>query len=215
MDGPVEESWRQERRGRLLEAAARVFARNSYDQASMDEIAAEAGVGKPTLYRYFSGKNALFSAVFVEALDVLEAQLAQVLETEHGLQARLVGLVRALVPTVRDHLVSNRFIAEQESAAEIDRSNRMIFRERRARICRFFAEAIEDEAACGRIRPEIDPDRAAHLIIGAIWSGAADSRGDAQSIADEVVALVVHGLALPPDGPSLPRGAPSEEAPPR
>ena len=71
----TQERWRDLRRVRLLEAAGRVFARLGYETASVDDIAFEAGVGKPTVYRYFAGKEALFEAVFAQALDELEARL--------------------------------------------------------------------------------------------------------------------------------------------
>lgn len=46
----------------ILDGAARVFARDGYEGASMSRIAAEAGVSKGTLYNYFAGKAELFSA---------------------------------------------------------------------------------------------------------------------------------------------------------
>ncbi|NNM73607.1 TetR/AcrR family transcriptional regulator [Enterovirga aerilata] len=70
-----EERWREERRGRIPEAAGRVFAARCFDPASMDGTAQEARVGKPTLYRYVPSKDPLFSAVFGEVLNELETRL--------------------------------------------------------------------------------------------------------------------------------------------
>jgi AcrR family transcriptional regulator len=47
----------------ILDAAARLFLRHGFRKASMDEIARESGVSKPTLYAYFADKDALFAAV--------------------------------------------------------------------------------------------------------------------------------------------------------
>ncbi len=58
---------REAKRARILEAARSVFRRLGYDGASMNDIAAEAGVSKPTLYVYFDNKEALFVAL-IEAL---------------------------------------------------------------------------------------------------------------------------------------------------
>lgn len=50
----------------LLEVATRLFAENGYAGASLDAIVAGAEVTKGALYHHFSGKQALFDAVFVE-----------------------------------------------------------------------------------------------------------------------------------------------------
>lgn len=193
MDG-VDTGWRGERRERLLEAASRVFARAGYEQVSMDEIAAEAGVGKPTIYRYFDGKAALFAAVFVEALDSLEARLEAALRQETDVGRRLGRMVRALVPTFRDHLVSLRMLSED--AAAIDQSKRRIFRERRARIAGHLARAVDHPGVAS------DPLRVAHLVIGMVWSATAAIRASDEEIADEITHLVLYGIA--PGAASLP-----------
>ena len=48
---------------KLLEAALSVFARMGYSGASMDAVAEAAGLSKPTLYKYFDNKEALFTAM--------------------------------------------------------------------------------------------------------------------------------------------------------
>jgi AcrR family transcriptional regulator len=50
----------------LVEVATRLFAENGYAGASLDAIVAGAKVTKGALYHHFSGKQALFDAVFVE-----------------------------------------------------------------------------------------------------------------------------------------------------
>ncbi len=47
--------------GQILNGAARVFAQDGYEGASMSRIAAEAGVSKGTLYNYFACKAELFA----------------------------------------------------------------------------------------------------------------------------------------------------------
>jgi len=50
---------REERIRSILEAALRVFAREGLRPATMDAIAAEAELGKGTVYYYFPSKEAL------------------------------------------------------------------------------------------------------------------------------------------------------------
>ena len=64
------------RRKAILGAALTVFSEAGYSGATMDAVAALAGLSKPTLYQYFKSKEALFSAMMLgkrdEMLDVFE-----------------------------------------------------------------------------------------------------------------------------------------------
>jgi AcrR family transcriptional regulator len=56
-----------ERRRQLLDASARVFTERRYDEVSMSEIAAAAGISKGLLYHYFTNKQELFRATLEDA----------------------------------------------------------------------------------------------------------------------------------------------------
>jgi TetR/AcrR family transcriptional regulator, mexJK operon transcriptional repressor len=51
---------RPDKRRAILDAAAPIFGNEGYERASVDAIAAAAGVSKPTIYSYFGGKEQLF-----------------------------------------------------------------------------------------------------------------------------------------------------------
>jgi AcrR family transcriptional regulator len=61
-------------RSKILGVARAAFVRDGYDGASLEKIAAEAGVTKGALYHHYDGKEALFAAVF--ALVSLETVVA-------------------------------------------------------------------------------------------------------------------------------------------
>src|SRR5947199_7675567 len=65
---------RVEREQTMLDAAGAAFAAHGFHAASMDEIAAAAGISKPMLYNYFGSKQGLYLA-FVErdGRDLLES----------------------------------------------------------------------------------------------------------------------------------------------
>jgi AcrR family transcriptional regulator len=68
---------RAERESMMLASARRAFEERGYRDASMDDIAAQAGITKPMLYAYFGSKQGLYEAcleqVTAELVDVLEA----------------------------------------------------------------------------------------------------------------------------------------------
>src|SRR5690606_16913121 len=50
-----------EKRAAILDAAKRLFVSQGYERVSMDQIAAEAGVSKLTVYSHFGDKESLFA----------------------------------------------------------------------------------------------------------------------------------------------------------
>jgi AcrR family transcriptional regulator len=73
--GEFDRSGRRARtRARLLQAAARVYARRGFDGATLDEVAEEAGFTKGAVYDHFGGKENLLLALLDEHLS---AQIAE------------------------------------------------------------------------------------------------------------------------------------------
>lgn len=67
------------RRDEILDAAERLFEKNSIDSVTMDHIASEAEFTKQTLYTYFKGKDEILAALYLRAArlmnDILAARL--------------------------------------------------------------------------------------------------------------------------------------------
>ncbi len=61
------------RRQQLLETGARLFTERGYEDVSMSEVAAAAGISKGLLYHYFPGKRAFFAATLEAAAQELRA----------------------------------------------------------------------------------------------------------------------------------------------
>lgn len=86
---------RDERRAQLLAVGLRLFSTRPYEQVSIDDIAAEAGVSKGLLYHYFRSKRSLYVAVVQHAAAGLVQALAPdpaksgVENARHGLRAYL------------------------------------------------------------------------------------------------------------------------------
>jgi AcrR family transcriptional regulator len=66
----------------MVEAAMAVFARRGFHGASMDEIAASAGISKPMLYAYFESKEGLFAACSRKAGEVLRDRMRAVVDAD-------------------------------------------------------------------------------------------------------------------------------------
>ncbi|MCM3922998.1 TetR/AcrR family transcriptional regulator [Frankia sp. AiPs1] len=78
--GAPAERGRLDKRRAIVEAALRVFARNGYAEASLDMIATEAGVAKPTIYNHLGSKENLFRYVMTTTATRSNAKALEVLE---------------------------------------------------------------------------------------------------------------------------------------
>lgn len=64
MTDPLHDQLVTVRRQHILQAAARVFAEKGYHQATIRDIAREAGIADGTIYNYFDNKTALLIGIF-------------------------------------------------------------------------------------------------------------------------------------------------------
>jgi len=80
---------------KILNVAVRLFATHRFHEARMEDIAACAGVGKGTLYRYFKDKEELYTALLERATE----QMIQRLHAAARLGDDPVSKLEALVAT--------------------------------------------------------------------------------------------------------------------
>lgn len=84
---------RDEQRGRILDAARALFGASSFEDVTMADVAAGAGVARATVFNHFPSKHALVEAITEEVLGYWAGMLEQALaDTE----SRAPALVRAL-----------------------------------------------------------------------------------------------------------------------
>jgi AcrR family transcriptional regulator len=91
---PVSRTPQRERRARtrtaLLRAAGRVFAEHGFHQATLEGVAAEAGVSKGALYHHFPSKEQLFLALLEDRLGAGLSDIEAVV-AERGTESRHLG----------------------------------------------------------------------------------------------------------------------------
>lgn len=83
-------------RQRILQAAFKVLCRHGYGKLSLSDVAAQAGISRPTLYKFFASKDDLLSAFSVFEMQLVRADLARALEGQTG-RGRVEALLQFLV----------------------------------------------------------------------------------------------------------------------
>lgn len=83
-------------RERVADVALELFSRQGFERTTVDEIAAAAGIGRRTAFRYFPSKNEMVWVGFDRVLERLGAALSA-----HGHEPMMVGLRRAVIESNR------------------------------------------------------------------------------------------------------------------
>lgn len=88
----------------VIEGARKVFLRDGFEGASVDDIAREAGVSKATLYSYFPDKRLLFMAI---ARGECERQANEAVEFINAGEMPLADVLRFVAKTLIDYISSD------------------------------------------------------------------------------------------------------------
>ncbi len=168
-----------ERRRTIVRAALRVFSSTSYTGATTAEIAREAGVSEPVLYRHFASKRTLW----VACLDVAWE------ETRKRLEGKIALFTGGTAPTGqhspwRSPTMPNLWLQGLTEAGEDPVVRREIRRHMRE-VHDFVAAALREGQERGVVPPDRDPDAEAWVFIGGgLLRSVADRLGGVLTSAD-------------------------------
>lgn len=118
-----------DKRSNILRVATLLFSRYGFKKTSIDQIAKEAGIAKPTLYAYFESKDALFGAVCQFVGEYMLAEAATAAAAPDSLEARVSGVLSAKFTRTFElvdssphaqELINVQQRAAQQSIAEAD-----------------------------------------------------------------------------------------------
>jgi TetR/AcrR family transcriptional regulator, mexJK operon transcriptional repressor len=148
----------------LMDAATRVFLREGYGLASIDKVAAEAGVSTRTIYERFKNKADLLGAVISRLVERMSTVLATVDLTRLEPRSALLALARTMIQRVGDPdavAMYRILVAEAHRFPEL--AAKMRETDKRC-IDRTVADYFRDQVRRGALALA-DPDRAATLFL--------------------------------------------------
>jgi TetR/AcrR family transcriptional regulator len=155
----------EERRAAVLDTACRVFARYSYRAATTAEIAREAGVTEPILYRHFASKQALYLACIETAWQRVRAAWDEAVTAEPDPRAWTQAMSNAFLDFKEQRSAVAqlwlRALTESGDDPEIRRYLRRHLRE----VHSFVADVVRRCQAAGAIPQERDPRAEAWIFI--------------------------------------------------
>src|SRR5215470_6705811 len=148
----------QRNRERLLEVAKESFARSGAD-ASLEDIARQAGVGAGTLYRHFPTRDALIEAVY-------HTEVGKLAAAERELSTKLppVEALRAWMLLFVDYIAAKQIIAPALNTLVGGPSK--VYEASRAQIQGAIGALVKRAIKSGDIRKDLDPFDLLRALIG-------------------------------------------------
>jgi TetR/AcrR family transcriptional repressor of mexJK operon len=165
-----------ERCKRILDAATHYFSVHGLERASVEAIAAEAGVSKMTVYSHFGSKEGLFEAVIRERTEPVVGDVAAVpaLDPQQPEQAlRIVG--EQFLALVREKEALGQFRAVYGAAGAQPEACRAFYRQGPERLNSELAAYLRRADAAGTLKVP-HPRQAADLFLS-MFLGEGHIRG--------------------------------------
>jgi AcrR family transcriptional regulator len=148
----------QRNRERILEVAKEAFTRFGAD-ASLDDIAKQAGVGAGTLYRHFPTRDALIEAVYRSEVDKLAAAERKFTETMAPIEA-----LRTWMLLFVDHIAAKQIIAPALNSVVGGPSK--LFEGSRGLVHGAIDALVKRAIISGDIRSDLEPFDLLRALIG-------------------------------------------------
>ncbi len=156
-------------RGRILDAARRLFLRHGFHATSLEQIAAEAGFTKGAVFSNFESKADLFLALLDLRISERTQELDHALAApEPTLEGEIRRAARAYVETARRPADWSLLVTEFWAHASRDPGVRRELAVRHQRVLGALAERMESTAARLGLRLTLP----ARQLAKAAWSGA-------------------------------------------
>ena len=155
-----------ERPRQILEAAFRVFGKRGFHQATLDDVAREAGITKGTIYLYFPSKAGLFAAMLkaritavIPSVEAVDGRAAP------SLEGRLAAVGRDLYRFLSSPAYLSMFRTVVSEAAQFPEVAAQVYREGVLTANRRLAAVIQAAIRVGTCR-DVDPMIAARAFVG-------------------------------------------------
>jgi AcrR family transcriptional regulator len=186
-------------RERLLEAAAKVFAERGYEAASVDEIAAAAGLSKGAVYWNFSSKDELFHALLEERIDRQIEETAEILRsapTDRPIDPEVANRWEAMLGRERELMLLSQ---EHWARAVRDPELRGRYAERQARLRDVLANGMRARVRRTGAPPFSTPAADVATAYLALANGLAlqrlvDPEGVPDGLLENITSLIYEGL---------------------
>ena len=180
----------------IIDAAIQVFSQKGYHYTRMEDIAAQAGIGKGTIYEYFSSKLQLFQEMTEDSLQKYYESLTQEISDDLVFEERLRILMEGHFNFCQEHRSLARIVFWDTEIIdeELKDWTYKLRKEKETQMQEIIVEAIKKK----EIRA-IEPFLLSLIITGifeAVWAPVIIENWefDSKELADKVMDIIINGI---------------------
>jgi TetR/AcrR family transcriptional regulator len=155
----------KERKAAVLDCACGIFSSGSYRGTTTAEIARQAGVTEPVLYRHFESKRGLYLAVLEESWRRLRVVWEQAVADEPDPRFWVSAMGRAYLASKDTRILCAELWIQALTEASDDAEIRRFLRKQMREVHSFVSDVIRRSQEAGGIFPERDPNAEAWIFI--------------------------------------------------
>jgi AcrR family transcriptional regulator len=182
-----------QRRQDLLAAAERAI-RKAGPRASMDEIAAEAGITKPILYDHFGDKAGLAHALTERVADRVRLRMSTSLQRDTPPRQRTFEGIDGFLSFIEDEPQLYEFLARAARSAGAEQSQRQLVVTLATDVAGQIRSALEEVGGDSRRAVPWSFAIIGQIVIAAEWWLAAPAVTPRRQLAEDLTELVWDGL---------------------
>lgn len=183
-----------ERRAQLLDVSRGIFAERGYEGATIEEIAARAGVSKPVVYEHFGGKEGIYAVVVDREMQSLLASVTSALGMDERPRVVLERAALALLNYVESSTDGFRILSRDSPVAQSTGSFASLISDAASQVEHILAAEFKARGFEPRLAPMY-----AQMLVGMValtgqwWLEA--RQPEKAEVAAHVVNLAWNGLA--------------------
>lgn len=159
----------KDRRTEILQAAVKIFSKQGFHKAKIDDIAQMAGIAKGTVYQYFSSKQELFQEMIKYSVERYQKMVSKVVHSKDDVRGKIYTLAIKHGEFIKEHIELGEVVPSYSNEL-YKKEMRLWITEQQKRIIELLEEMIEDGVAKGEIRKDVDKEIAVLAIMGSLFS---------------------------------------------
>lgn len=181
------------RRYEILKAACTEFSENGYESTKMEQIAKRAGIGKSTIYEYFSSKTELLQASCKWIFGNILCDVNDLMQKDICFKNKVINYIKYACDVLNSIGNGMMILYGKTDSVQIIRSSANVFH---VKLLDIIEQSVYTAVKNGEVRDDINPRNIAKIITfmpSPILCEEIEKSGD--NAINDIISILIHGFA--------------------